>query len=87
MTQSYIQIDNDLAADVSVEVAHSKKYLFRVLVIAACVGLTLYFWSKIPWSQIMPIKKCAELPEISYTCLRLNWKKKPRILSGTVLLP
>ena len=56
MTQSYMQIDNDLAADVSVEVAHSKKYLFRVLVIAACVGLTLYFWSKIPWSQIMPIK-------------------------------
>ena len=56
MTQSYMQIDNDLVADVSVEVAHSKKYLFRVLVIAACVGLTLYFWSKIPWSQIMPIK-------------------------------
>ena len=56
MTQSYMQIDNDLAADVDVEVAHSKKYLFRVFVIAACVGCTLFFWSKIPWTQIMPIK-------------------------------
>ena len=56
MTQSYMQIDNDLAADVGVEVAHSKKYLFRIFVIVACAGLALYFWSKIPWSQIMPIK-------------------------------
>ena len=57
MTQSYLQIDNDLAADAGVEVVLSKKFLFRILVMAACIGLALYFWPRIPVPEILPIKR------------------------------
>ena len=57
VSQAYLQIDNDMAADTAVEIAHSKNYLFRILVMAACAGLALYFWQKIPVPEILPIKR------------------------------
>ena len=56
MTQQYMQIGNVAAPDTGLEVAHSQNYLVRILIMAVCVSLALFFWSKIPWSQIMPIK-------------------------------
>ncbi len=41
---------------VEMQVKHSKKHLLRILIVAACVGLALYLWSGIPWSEIMPVK-------------------------------
>ncbi len=57
MTQAYLHIDNDMAADAGVEVADSKNYLFRILVMTTCIGLALYFWPKIPVPEILPIKR------------------------------
>ncbi len=57
MTQAYLHIDHDMAADAGVEVAHSKNYLFRILVVTTCIGLALYFWPKIPVPEILPIKR------------------------------
>ena len=57
MNQSYMQIGNDPAADAGLAVAHSQKYLIRVLTMAVCVSLALFFWSKIPWPAILPIKR------------------------------
>ena len=57
MTQSYLQVGNELAADAGAEVVHLKKFLFRILVMAACIGLALYFWPRIPVPEILPIKR------------------------------
>ena len=55
--QAYLQMDHDMAADAGVEVAQPKNYLFRILVIATCIGLALYFWPKLPVQEILPIKR------------------------------
>ena len=48
MTQSYLQIDSYGTTDMHVEVPRWNRYLFRLIALAACVGLALYFWPKIP---------------------------------------
>lgn len=57
MSQSYLHTGNDMAADVSMEAAHSKNYLFSILVMATCTGLALYLWPKLPVPEILPIKR------------------------------
>lgn len=57
MTQSYLQIDSHGAADMDMEVPRWNRYLFRLIALAACVGLALYFWPKIPVPEILPIKR------------------------------
>ena len=57
MIQASLHMDNDMAADAGVEIAHTKNYLFRILVMAACIGLALYFWPRIPMPEILPIKR------------------------------
>ena len=57
MTQPYLHIDTDLAADAGMNDSQARKYLFRALAVAACVGLALYFWPKIPRPDILPVKR------------------------------
>ena len=56
MTGSYVHISNNTVAGADLAVARSQKYLVRILIAAVCISLALFFWSKIPWSQILPIK-------------------------------
>ncbi len=56
MTQSYMHIGNNTVANADLAVARAQKKLVRILIAAVCISLALFFWSKIPWSQILPIK-------------------------------
>ncbi len=82
MTQAYLHMDNDMAADAGMEAANSKNYLFRILVMTTCIGLVLYFWQKFPASEILPIRHV----EISGNFVHLSpaelEKKAAQVIQG-----
>lgn len=57
MTRSHLHTDIDMAADAGMQAADPKNYLFRIVVMATCVGLALYLWPKLPVAEMLPIKR------------------------------
>ena len=57
MAQPYIEVDTDFRAADDMALAHWQRFLIKVLAVAACVALAVYFWQRTPWPEILPIKQ------------------------------
>ena len=66
MKQSHLQIDYEAMANDGLTVKRSQKYLTRILTLLVYTVLVLYLWSKIPWSEILPVKSVQITGHFSY---------------------
>lgn len=57
MMHSYLNTGEDLTAADDVVLALWQRLLVRILALAACAALALYSWQKVPWAEILPIKR------------------------------
>ena len=54
---AHSRVDTDPGAAGAGARVHWRSFLIRVAVVVACIALSAYYWPKIPWPVILPIKQ------------------------------
>ena len=57
MAQPYIEVNTGFRDADDMALAQWQRFLVKVLAVAACIALAVYFWQKTPWPEILPIKR------------------------------
>ena len=82
MTQSYLQMDYDATGAAGLAAGRLQKYLARILVVSVCTALALLLWLKIPWPDVLPVKRVQVAGRFAHLSPADLEKKAAHIIRG-----